>query len=435
MKCDRCGLQSDVEQAFSTEKRLFRKSKHFCPDCTVRRQTRSFIWDAAILAGLGVLIFALSPSSGLAAIILAANLILLSMIPLVIIHELAHAGAAKLAGMHVFGIVVGIGKTIWSGKFLGMDWVINILPIAGITGVGVRPVPHVRWKLFFVYLAGPASHVLMALGLTVLWVVLWLTLPLSTLGHRFFSSLIIANILLAAVSLFPYKAFTVAGMQGSDGWQLLHVPFLKDSELTKRYVGYYVGEAAQSYAANDFDKAKKWVDKALTVDASSGIARNVLGMIQMACGEHLISRETFLRLLETEEAKEPALHYTLFNNVAYLDALLHDPSLLSEADQLSAEALKHLPWVPAVVGTRGTVLVELGQLDEGIALLKKSMSLHADKQGKAANACHVAIGELRRGDPDAARKYLASAKALDPKCLLIPDVEAQMETKTIDHGR
>jgi tetratricopeptide (TPR) repeat protein len=149
-------------------------------------------------------------------------------------------------------------------------------------------------------------------------------------------------------------------------------------------------------------------------------------IIQLACREYHASRQTFLQLLGTEEAKEPGLHYILLNNIAYLDALLQDPSLLPEADQFSAEALKHLPWVPAVMGTRGTVLLELGQLDEGLASLKKSMSLHPDKHGKALNACHVAIGELRRGDREMARKYLASAKMLDPNCTLIADVESQM---------
>ncbi|HSK87770.1 MAG TPA: hypothetical protein VK880_05405, partial [Anaerolineales bacterium] len=65
-------------------------------------------------------------------------------------------------------------------------------------------------------------------------------------------------------------------------------------------------------------------------------------------------------------------------------------------------------------------------VDEGIVLLKKSMSLNVDKQGKALNACHIAMGELRRGDKDAARKYLASAKTLDARCFLVPDVEVQM---------
>jgi hypothetical protein len=87
--------------------------------------------------------------------------------------------------------------------------------------------------------------------------------------------------------------------------------------------------------------------------------------------------------------------------------------------------------VPAILGTRGTVLVELGQFEEGIALLKRAMSLHTDKQGKAANACHIAIGEWRRGSPSAARKYLATARTLDPKSFLIPYVESQMMTEDI----
>lgn len=92
----------------------------------------------------------------------------------------------------------------------------------------------------------------------------------------------------------------------------------------------------------------------------------------MARAEYQDSRETFLQLFETEDAREPGRHYILLNNVAYLNILLSDPSLLPEADQFSAEAFKHLPWVPPIMGRRGTVLVELGQLDEGSALLKKA---------------------------------------------------------------
>ncbi len=428
MKCDRCSLQSDVEQAFSTEKHLLRRAKHFCPDCSAKRQTQSFIWDIVLLIGSGILIFALNPSFRGMALILEAYLVVLCMTPLVVIHELTHAGMAKLVGFRVFGIVIGVGKTVWSGKILGMDWVINALPVAGITTIGARPGPYIRWKMFFVYLAGPASHVLMAFG----FFILWLFIPSWMLVHRLFGPLALANILLAAVSLFPQKVFTVAGLQGTDGWQLLHVPFLNKNDITQRHIGYFVSEAMQSYAANDFEDAQKWVERALALDNKSGIARNVLGIVQMARGEHQTSRETFQQLLETEDAKEPGLRYTLLNNIAYLDALLHDPALLSEANQFSEEAFKHLPWVPAVVGTRGTVLVELGKLEEGIPLLKKSMSLHTDKQGKAINACHVAMAELRCGNLDEARKYLVSAKTLDPDCFLIPEAEAQVACKTID---
>jgi hypothetical protein len=49
---------------------------------------------------------------------------------------------------------------------------------------------------------------------------------------------------------------------------------------------------------------------------------------------------------------------------------------------------------------------------------------------KALNACHLAMGELRRGDAGATHKYLASAKTLDPKCMLIPQAEAEMAQST-----
>jgi tetratricopeptide (TPR) repeat protein len=244
-------------------------------------------------------------------------------------------------------------------------------------------------------------------------------------------SLVLANIVLAVTNLVPFKISLTTGMQGTDGWHLLRVPFLNQNELTTRYVGYFAGEALQAYAANDFNAARKWVDRALSYNGNSGIAHNILGIIQMAAGEHQASRETFLQILETEEAKEPELHYILLNNVAYLDVLLRDPALLPEAADYSYQAFQHLPWFPAVIGTRGTVLVELGQFEAGITLLKNSMSLHVDKQSKALNACHIAVGEIRRGNPGAGREFLATAKTLDPKCFLVPYVESLTMTEDV----
>jgi tetratricopeptide (TPR) repeat protein len=184
----------------------------------------------------------------------------------------------------------------------------------------------------------------------------------------------------------------------------------------------------QAYHNNDFEKAHEWIEQALHIDERSTLARNVLGILQMARGEHQAARETFLQLLEADPEKQLGTRYILLNNVAYLDALMRDPALMPEADQYSTEALKHLPWVSAVVGTRGTVLVEMGQLEEGIALLKKSMSLHPDRQGKALNACHLAIAEFRRGHLEQAHKYMATARTLDPRCILLHEVERELDT-------
>lgn len=427
MKCDRCGLQSDVELAFSTEKDLLRRPRHYCPDCTVSRHARLLVTEILVFGGCGLLLFVLNPDSSIAAIYLNGALVVLLLPFLILIHELAHAAVGKLVGLRVFAIVVGIGRTLWQGSVLDMDWAVNMVPVAGITAIGVRPMPHIRGRIFLVYLAGPASHILLALACHLAIQLL----PIPDFADRVLRVLIFANFFLAVVNLFPRKAASIAGTQGSDGWHLLRTPSLPEDELTKQYVGSYAGEAIRAYHNHNLDSARAWVDKALALDPGSGIAGNVLGILQMARREYAASRGTFLQLLDTPEGKEPGMHFILLNNVAYLNALLRDPSLLPEADELSAEAFKHLPWLPAVVGTRGTVLVELGRLEEGIALLKKAMSLHGDKQGKALNACHVALGEMRRGSPGEARKYLATARTLDPRCFLLPDVESQLTVSPV----
>jgi tetratricopeptide (TPR) repeat protein len=422
MKCDRCSLESDVEQAFSTEKDFFVITKYYCPDCTIKRQTRSFILSIVTIAVCGFVLYWLNPYATLGRILMLASLSFVAAMPLVVVHELAHAIVARMLGLRVFGIVIGIGRTVWSGKFLGMEWYLNVLPIAGITSVGARPVHHLRVKLFFIYLAGPLSHIVMA---GVLYFLGQLA-PLMDLWRHFLNLLVIINIILAVGNLYPRKTTGLTGVQGTDGWHLFRVLSLSDAEMTKRNVGYYVAEAMQSFSQNEFDAAKKWLDQGLALDANSGLARNMLGLIQLSNGEYRASRETFIKLLEAEEAKEPGFRFILLNNIAYLNALIGDPSLLTEADQYSAEAFKHLPWVSSIVGTRGSVLVELGQFEEGIPLLKKSMALHGDKQGKALNACHIAIGEYRRGNLTEARKYLSTAKTLDPRSMLIPQAEEEM---------
>ena len=418
MRCHSCGLKSEVEQAFLKQNNFLGEPRYFCPTCIVKRQTTSFISMIMVFIIFSLLAFGFGFSSPEGSAILAGNLFLISIIPLILIHELAHAVTAKLTGLPVFLILIGIGKTVWSGKFLGMEWIINSLPLGGITAIGARPTPNIRAKLFFVYLAGPASHTILA-GIFYL-LAKGQTAPL-------FYALTFANLFLLLTNLYPRKARMVTGMSGTDGWHLIRVPFWSEAELTKHYIGYYSTEALQAYTANDFDTAITWVDQAMALDANSRVARNVLGVIRMARQEYHEARLIFLQLLDAEDDPElPGFRFIILNNIAYMDAIINDAEMLLEADNFSAEAFKNLPWIPAVVGTRGTVLVELGKLDEGIDLLKQSMSLHPDKQGKALNACHLAIGEFKRGNLDQARKYLESAKTLDAKCFLIPIVEADL---------
>jgi hypothetical protein len=114
----------------------------------------------------------------------------------------------------------------------------------------------------------------------------------------------------------------------------------------------------------------------------------------------------------------------MMNNIAYANALLGGKDLLKEADALSQESMTAMSWLPAVRGTRGTVLVAMGRIDEGLPMLLDSMSQAQLPNHKAQNACIIAEAECRRGNLEIARNYLEEARKLEPKCSLLSRAEA-----------
>jgi tetratricopeptide (TPR) repeat protein len=146
---------------------------------------------------------------------------------------------------------------------------------------------------------------------------------------------------------------------------------------------------------------------------------NGRGRILFHRKEFAQAREAFVTLLQSHDDMKPELRFVVLNNIASADVLIGDPDLLAEADRCSAEAYQNAPWAPPVVGTRGVVLAEMGRLDEGIALLKEAMAKNTEAQGKAFEACYIAIGEKRRGNLAEGQRYLDMARSLDPRCFLI----------------
>lgn len=88
----------------------------------------------------------------------------------------------------------------------------------------------------------------------------------------------------------------------------------------------------------------------------------------------------------------------MLNNVAYTNVLIGGSELLAEADRFSVEAMTHLSWIPSIKGTRGVVLLELGQRDEAISLLRDAMQRQDVPNGKAQDACWLAIAETQVGN-------------------------------------
>jgi tetratricopeptide (TPR) repeat protein len=347
-------------------------------------------------------------------------------------HEFGHLVAAKLLGLRAFRMVIGSGRVLLSWKMFEVPTELRVWPVEGFVQAGFTTKNWFRLKKAIFAGAGPLVNVAIA-------VAIWFLGDYGKLHHfprlnRELHPLLMlfaANVFLVASSLIPRKCVTQLGKLPSDGWHVLTAPFLKPSEISESLAGTWVLEA-------DALIAQQRIDEAISV-IEAGLARfpNCLGLvlqqghIAMKQWDWERSRERFLSALG-QLPKGDGLEVVLHNNIAYANALLARPELAEEADKYSASAFKAMSWVPAYRGTRGSVLVQFGQLEEGRNLLEASAAATEASESKAENLCWIALAAVRQGKVDEAEQFLDQARALAGDTLPLKWAQAAVHARQVE---
>jgi Flp pilus assembly protein TadD len=150
--------------------------------------------------------------------------------------------------------------------------------------------------------------------------------------------------------------------------------------------------------------------------------RGLLATAQLCSGDYSAARDFILATI-TEHAKDDAALALLANNLAWVDVMIDKPELLDEADRVSAQAYALTPWAASVQSTRGLVLVERGESETGIALLKSALRGVDMAPERVLVLCSLAIAHYRSGELAVAQRLLSRARGQDPNCEMLARVE------------
>jgi hypothetical protein len=452
-QCSVCRLESTLQAAFQR-----RGTRLYCPRCWAKQER---VWGRRIALGelavgpVGLLLVVIGiaidlpispPVLSLGWIFL--NLFLLGGFEtlLIVPHEVAHVVTARLLGVRVFGIRVGVGRTIYEGRFAGVRWEIKSIPLGGITFVAH---PNLRWfrlRHWLLTLAGPALHVLLLFGLLT-WIspetLFDFDLDLSVHPAAVFFW---ANVLLLTINLLPFTFHTDRGRTPTDGLTLLAVPFLSRTKCQELHACYFAMEAAECLRDKQYDRAAIWYQRGLAHYPTNQLNRINLGVALLNLKQFCEARRNYLGLLERPDL-DANFRPIILNNIAVADILMRAPKLcrddrpvqgtplanqesatqepadlLTEADRFSTEALAALPWMPTMKGTRGSVLVEMDRLQEGSTLLMEALQENETAENKAFNLCYLALAAARKGNVAQTCQFLESAQKLAPDCMALPRV-------------
>ena len=425
LRCHACGAESELEAAFVKVRRSFRlRRRAYCPACYARRHRSAlgrWLIFYASCGGVGLALLASGRFTWLGLVLLNAFVLMLFCVLATVVHELGHALTAGMLGMRLFLVSIGRGKTLVERKLKGVSFVVNAIPFGGMTLAAQKSTRFYRLKALLLHVSGPLANVAMlaAVFLFVDWVGLMSIVGAGmtrTLAPGYMYVLACAATLAAGAR--PRRTYTEFGLVPNDLLNFIKAPFLSASEVQGGLASRFLLEALQCLKDKQYLASREWCERGLAEHPGNVFLQHTLGVTLTELGEVAKGRELYLALLATS-GLEPQMRALSLNNLAWADCLLGDPNLLEEADRSSEEALRTAPWMPAFKGTRGSVLVDLERVDEGLALLRESMERADNPQSKALNACYLAMGEARKGNVAEARRCLDAARSLDPGCLLL----------------
>jgi tetratricopeptide (TPR) repeat protein len=245
----------------------------------------------------------------------------------------------------------------------------------------------------------------------------------------------VINLLIGLFGFWPtHIRLAPFGKIPSDGLLLATIPNLSEKQLRERHANYFYLEGSASQKRKRYDEARAWLEQGLSLYPDMVLMRFLLGHCLVPLEEFALSRKHLLPLAERQDLA-PALRFLILDTIAWNDLMLGHKELIPEAFTFSLEALTAEPWSPAFKGTHGAVLVELGEFDAGLDLLKKALAGNKDAYNKAVNACYLALGEHRRGNQQESQHYLAMARQLDPKCPVLDRIESQTSAEVLEAAK
>jgi predicted Zn-dependent protease len=145
------------------------------------------------------------------------------------------------------------------------------------------------------------------------------------------------------------------------------------------------------------EDARRRYEKGLAHFPNSVALQSSMGRLLLDLDNYVDARNLFVQLQKKTDLK-PADAIHLLNNIAIADVKMGTRELLDEADTFSKTACEKMPWQAEFKWTRALVLVEKGNIDQGLALLREAMEKSESSDHKAIYASYIAEIENKKGN-------------------------------------
>lgn len=337
---------------------------------------------------------------------------------MIAIHELGHVIAAFLVGIEISNITIGHWRKVIS------------FPI-GDTTVTIRAAPatgYVQAKPTLHFYSAPRMAVFLFAGVLAEGLVASFAVYTQSPSHILsFGDMLFVfsriNIVCVGTyhvvfNLLPTMGWVGGEKMSSDGMQLLNLWTQRRERPAQRKFLIEAQEVDVLHKAKQFPDALRLLQKLIGQNPTNYQLVQLSGWLHVECGE-LDKAEAVWRDLLKQPIGASTVALEAMDCLSCLPLYYGKVHLLSEADAWTNTALRYSPDVITLKGTRGSVLIELGQIDEGMAFLNDVIKRTDCKTDRVICSAYLAKGYALKGANAEAKLWMEKARAIDKEHVVV----------------
>ena len=330
---------------------------------------------------------------------LSIVLVIALWIPMLVVHELGHALAAKALGWRVREIVIGFGRELWRGQIGETRLSIRLAPVEGYVLPEPATPEGIRWKSALIYAAGPGAEFLV-LGF-VLAVFGWDTVfgATDTLLEVSLRSLAIVILYGAGFNLLPFR---VEGGGVSDGLGILSSPFMPEAQIQLRLIGFELRRAERLADEGRGEEALATLRTQIARFPDNESLLLLEAGVLSTTGQSEAARALVEARLASSLDTETRLAWLVLKARIELEA--PDPEYFT-LDLALQKPLEARPTSPELLAIRGASWVRRGRAEEGGQMLADAWRRNDGTADAALILAWLTIAALRCRALEAAAHY------------------------------
>jgi hypothetical protein len=316
------------------------------------------------------------------------------MLASIAIHELGHVAVARLVGLEVRRVQLGVGRRLGVLHVGTVEIEVASLPFLGRTFPGGQGIT--RWRLAPMLVAGPGASLLLAVGLAQVG-------PSEASLHEPWGVLAVAagfNGFLAILNGLPWSR----GLLRSDGLQLLMLPTLTDEQLAEYALLPLLADFERALGDDDIERAATVVTRMQALKPGAWSVSCSAATVELLRERFDEAARLFESLVGT--ATSPSHRALALNNLAWTWFMLRDDAHRAAALDASKEALAASPREPGFMNTRGAVLFWSGDAEGAIPLLEAAWLLTSGPAFRGSGAALLTMAWVSKGDRVRASQWL-----------------------------